>query len=120
MTRLPCWLSPEALTVAAALLEAGYVYCGTTDEFYFYEEYSVRCGEWRIAGDPGGCVLDAEWNGALFSLCLEVQKNPDSKREIKRVKKLIRQTKKAFNEAISEKYYQLSLFSTTISFLPNE
>lgn len=107
---LPCWLKPKAQVVAAALLEAGYIYCGTTDEFHFYEEYAVRCGQWRVAGSPGECVLDVEHDGALFSKCMETEKNPDFEGEIKRVKQLIRSTEKAWESAIAHQYHQLSLF----------
>lgn len=110
MTQLPCWLSPKAQAVAAALIEAGYCYCGLTENFIFFEEYSIRCGQWRIAGAIGECVLDAEHDGALFSKCLEAEENPDFEGEIKRVKKLIRDTEKAWDDAIAAKYQQLSLF----------
>lgn len=109
-TQLPCWLKPKARAVAVALLEAGYIYCGTMDEFHFYEEYAVRCGQWRIAGSPRECVLDVEWDGALFSKCMEIEENPAFEGEIKRVKQLIRSTEKAWEDARASKYCQLSLF----------
>lgn len=110
MTQLPCWLNPKAKAVAAVLLDAGYVYCGSTEDFIFFEEYSVRCGQWRIAGAEGECVLDVEHDGALFSKCMETEDNPDFEGEIKRVKQLIRSTEKTWEDAHAHQYQQLSLF----------
>lgn len=107
--QLPCWLSSKDKAIADALLQAGYHYCGLTENFLFAEEYAIRYKGWRIAGAIGECVLDAECDGALFSKCMEGQEE-QFEAEIRALKQLIRRTEKAFQQPTTPTHEQLSLF----------
>lgn len=112
MTQLPCWFDERAMTVANALLEQGFCYCGLEEEFCVIEENLINAGDWKIGGTYQDMGIDAIHDGALF--CLDLTGAPDEldfNTELTRIQQLIKSTEKQFDLTFGGAGIQLSLFA---------
>ncbi len=69
----PCWLNPEQLEQAEALIQQGFCFCGDENNFCLDGDFALKVAGWRFYWAIGYIALDATCNGALYSLDLEIQ-----------------------------------------------
>jgi hypothetical protein len=108
-TDYPCWLPQHRLNQAKALQELGFTYCGDMNDFSLGYKLATVDG-WEFWSAEGEVAIDAVYDGALYSLCLEIDDNQDCEVEFKKAKEAIRRSKK--QEDLSCK--QMSLFQGEI------
>ncbi|HLO85509.1 MAG TPA: hypothetical protein VK203_10975 [Nostocaceae cyanobacterium] len=108
----PCWLTGKNKAIAEALLRINFCYCGLEDDFC-ESDVTWKCEGWKLGTSAGLVHLDAVYDGALFSRCLETEDGfePDEKKYfddvLKQVKKTIRNTAKDYTQ--SKNHTQLKL-----------
>ncbi|MFP4336411.1 MAG: hypothetical protein ACLFQP_00635 [Halothece sp.] len=104
--KIPIWLSAKAKFVAEKLVEDGFWFCGTSEDFILLEEDMESAGDWLVGGGYQEIMIDAICDKALFVKDVDLE---NIEAEFNRVKQLIVQAENDFdNDALSG---QLSLFN---------
>ncbi|MBD2184819.1 hypothetical protein H6S82_01105 [Planktothrix sp. FACHB-1355] len=92
----PCWLRGRARTVAEALLQDGFFYCGHADDFCESPDLET-VGDWFVGGSYQFPGFDAICDGALFFKDYSDNSSSLTEEEFGRIKQLISQTQLAWD-----------------------
>jgi hypothetical protein len=102
----PCWLTPDELEQAQALIDLGFHFCGDRDDYCLQENKKLgSVNSWKFYGSYGNIVIDIVFKNALFSQDFSFDEG--------KYNSTLKQAKKAIKTAIEKqkaKIQQLSLF----------
>ena len=70
--KYPCWLTPDELEQAEALIKLDFHFCGDRWDYCVMEDNKFgSVAGWKFYGGCGEVVLDVVFKNALYSKCLD-------------------------------------------------